>query len=122
MKKSVAKAWVKALRSGRFKQTTGMLRNSKRSSDYDNSRECGHCCLGVLCAISPFKNNYTRLAEADNSYPHERIYSDWAQMKARNPSVKLPDGSEITLASLNDDRRFSFEQIADIIEQNADRL
>ena len=32
--------WVKALRSGEYKQTTGQLR-----------KDDGHCCLGVACDL-----------------------------------------------------------------------
>ena len=45
MKKTLAKSWVAALRSGKFKQTKVALRNV---SDKDNP---GHCCLGVLLEI-----------------------------------------------------------------------
>jgi hypothetical protein len=44
----VMKAWVKALRSGEYKQTTGALR---RSSSTETMPE-GYCCLGVLCDIA----------------------------------------------------------------------
>jgi hypothetical protein len=37
----VIKLWIKALRSGKYKQTIGSLRNSK-----------GFCCLGVLCDLA----------------------------------------------------------------------
>lgn len=44
----VMQAWVKALRSGEYKQTTGALR---RSSATETMPE-GYCCLGVLCDIA----------------------------------------------------------------------
>lgn len=40
MKKEVADKWVAALRSGKYQQTQGYLRDSD-----------GFCCLGVLCDI-----------------------------------------------------------------------
>ena len=45
MKRTLAKSWVAALRSGKFKQTKVVLRNV---SDKDNPR---HCCLGVLLEV-----------------------------------------------------------------------
>lgn len=42
MKKSIMTKWVKALRSGEYKQGFGYLCN-----------EGNHCCLGVLCEIAP---------------------------------------------------------------------
>ena len=46
MKKEVAKKWVKALRSGKYKQGDGCLKqtNLKKNKTY-------HCCLGVLCEL-----------------------------------------------------------------------
>lgn len=40
MKKEIADIWVKALRSGNYKQTEGHL----KAGD-------GYCCLGVLCEV-----------------------------------------------------------------------
>lgn len=42
MKKEIADKWVAALRSGNYKQTTGMLNRNNES----------FCCLGVLCEIA----------------------------------------------------------------------
>ena len=44
---SLKARWVKALRSGKFKQSTGTLKDVNNSGDV-----VGYCCLGVLCAIS----------------------------------------------------------------------
>mgnify|MGYP007046850129 CR=1 FL=1 len=45
MKKDIAKKWVKALRSGKFKQGQGTLKQ------YDSEGNIKHCCLGVLCEL-----------------------------------------------------------------------
>jgi hypothetical protein len=42
MKKSVAMKWVKALKSGKFKQGQSKLQRDNK-----------FCCLGVLCKIAP---------------------------------------------------------------------
>lgn len=42
MKKEWADKWVKALRSGEFKQGIGGLKDKNNN----------YCCLGVLCAIA----------------------------------------------------------------------
>lgn len=39
--------WIAALRSGKFKQTVGVLRRNDAAGN-----AVGHCCLGVLCEIS----------------------------------------------------------------------
>jgi len=43
MKKALAKSWVTALRSGKFKQATGVLKTTADAP-------C-HCCLGVLLEV-----------------------------------------------------------------------
>ncbi len=40
---SQKRAWIYALESGEYKQTTGMMHNQRRTR---------HCCLGVLCNIN----------------------------------------------------------------------
>jgi hypothetical protein len=39
--------WVKALRSGKYKQAHDTLKGET------NDRDIGYCCLGVLCEIAP---------------------------------------------------------------------
>lgn len=46
--KRVRRKWIAALRSGEYKQGTGMLR--RRHKVYSEDR-VGHCCLGVLCEV-----------------------------------------------------------------------
>ena len=52
MKKKNATKWVKALRSGKFKQGCGWLVH-----DYCGANERRHCCLGVLAEINGFNGN-----------------------------------------------------------------
>ena len=44
MKKEIAKKWVKALRSGKYKQ-------GKRALKVETKNNVRHCCLGVLCEL-----------------------------------------------------------------------
>lgn len=46
MKAGLKAKWIKALRSGEFKQTRGVLRRSSAGSR-------GYCCLGVLKTLDP---------------------------------------------------------------------
>lgn len=108
MKKSVMKKWIKALKSGKYKKTTGNLKN-----------ENGHCCLGVLCAISPYKNNYTKMSWNSaicNSVLPTKV-QEFAGMKSENGTID----DSICLSSMNDNGN-SFETIADFIEQNWRKL
>ena len=99
MKKSYAMKWIKALRSGKYKQARGYLKT-----------DVGHCCLGVLCTLTPYKNNYTKMN--DNETLPRAVMKETG---IYNPAGTLPDGA--CLSKLNDDGR-SFEEIADIIEKN----
>jgi len=45
MKKEIAKKWVKALRSGKYKRGEGYLKQ------YNKKNQVRHCCLGVLCEL-----------------------------------------------------------------------
>ena len=45
MNKEIKDKWVTALRSGKYKQTTGALRRVTADG------ESGFCCLGVLCDV-----------------------------------------------------------------------
>jgi hypothetical protein len=53
MLKSKAMKWVKALRSGKYKQGEGLLVQGKRNKKGHKVFE--YCCLGVLAEVSGFK-------------------------------------------------------------------
>jgi hypothetical protein len=133
-----AKAWVAALRSGKYKQAVGVL------TEEADGEIVGHCCLGVACELAveagvvkrfERKEHYYRdvvygpnehqvertvlpplvaawlgLREANASFPPRDLAAD-ADMTAETPV----DRTE-ALTSMNDAQR-SFEEIADVIEQ-----
>lgn len=45
MKKDIAKKWVRALRSKKYRQAKGVLKTKTKSGSVS------HCCLGVLCEL-----------------------------------------------------------------------
>lgn len=45
MKKEIAKKWVRALRSKKYRQAKGVLKTKAKSG------AVSHCCLGVLCEL-----------------------------------------------------------------------
>ena len=108
MKESVAKKWVAALRSGKYEQTRGALKDSN-----------GHCCLGVLCSISPWKNTYTRMRDGENLTNRVLPAKIQAWAGISNPNGRY-DGFE-SLASKNDDGA-SFEDIALLIDKHIKEL
>ena len=62
MKKSKAMKWVKALRSGKYKQATGFLKVKEDSGD------CSYCCLGVLGEINKLGDSFLVSKDLLDSY------------------------------------------------------
>ena len=100
------KKWVEALRSGKYKQGTGCLR----------SKDDEFCCLGVLADVVN-SSNWVLRDGGINAY-------GWLTYKCDLPDRLIPDGSinnlQIILMEMNDEIGYSFERIADWIEENLD--
>lgn len=124
MNQEIKTKWLTALRSGKYEQGKGFLKN------LDNN----FCCLGVLCDIAIKENpelgkwvendndNYDEGDSITNHYVIETKDGDesgvlpdairsWANMESPNPYITTKG---MTLAQLNDQGN-SFNQIADII-------
>lgn len=113
MDKKLAMKWVKALRSGKYKQgQVGRLKS-----------ESGYCCLGVLCEIEGMKSaqdvagGYYYYGQ---NQTHTHAYPDGKSLRHGLGMIT----NSIFLSQLNDagipefpGGRFTFEEIADIIEQ-----
>ena len=107
--------WVKALRSGEYKQTRGQLRNEDR-----------YCCLGVACDLygkhvlkgngwKPFREgilSYTFLGEG-GTLPTQVV--KW--LGIRRSYGELKDGTNLMHMNDDFDPKASFEAIADVIEK-----
>jgi hypothetical protein len=112
-KKNIRK-WVEALRSGKFKQTSGSL---KRGDAY--------CCLGVACEISglftgwkllfPYADTAETVKEGVNETTLPRLAMDWLGVDETDPTL-LKRSTPNTAAELNDYGK-SFKQIATYIER-----
>lgn len=122
MKKEIADLWVQALRSGKYSQLQGML----------HEQGSGFCCLGVLCDVH---REQTGAGEWDDAgyYITNRTREsgllpaaviDWAGTADSNPDVTVPDDElgKSCLTMLNDDKGYTFAQIADLIEQHWEEL
>lgn len=136
MRKEVMKKWVNALRSGKFKQGTGTLKQ------YNSKGQAQHCCLGVLCELYnqemkknkkktlpenvygndyDFSHGYSRFGGKKEDLPKE--VKDWAGVKTSLGKFYVEDFGnnlclgENSLADLNDTGR-KFKTISNIIEKN----
>lgn len=134
MKQNVMKRWVKALRSGKFKQGQGTLKQ------FNKQGQTQHCCLGVLCELynnqmkknkkktlpetvcdndSDFSFGYCRFGGKRDDLPRE--VKDWAGISSGLGKFYLSDDHYECLADLNDTGR-KFKTIANIIEKNYEQL
>ena len=114
MNKKVKKKWLKALRSGEYKQGNSYLR-------IDDT----FCCLGVLCDIhSKETNRNWQKSKGEYRYvgrPYDipDIVLRWAGLSLANVGDNYRcvayKGKKKHLAAVNDDG-YSFKQIANIIE------
>ncbi len=95
--KANRKAWVEALRSGKYQQTTGTLTDQE-----------GYCCLGVACLVA---------GKSDSDIESEGTLNRLNDVRAfyglRGSDGDF-DGS--SLVWLNDDAQKSFAEIAAVIE------
>lgn len=140
MKAEVANKWVKALRSGKYKQ-------GKHALKYKSERGVvRHCCLGVLCELYQ-KDHESKLATGkivgsnpDPDLPKGAVgmhfdeedvllpakVRRWAGMKSTDGSF-LKDGKrcfpddDLSLAEMNDGGA-NFKRIADVIKSRSDGL
>jgi len=107
MDKALKAKWLKALRSGKYKQGKYRLRNNRDE----------FCCLGVLCDVSDQgqwgqvddSSNYCYYKEGESEsdcLPSFMVNVDWARRAGG------------VLARLNDIDRLSFPGIANWIEEN----
>lgn len=126
MKQDIKNKWVKALRSGKYKQGTGYL--IKSSND---GNQCQHCCLGVLCDLYLQENDATlswnseivgddEMLDVASLYGTEFVLphqvQEWAGLCEESPAVHLRDGRVKMLSELNDHDGYNFESLATLIE------
>jgi hypothetical protein len=117
MKKDIKKRWLKALRSGEFKQGSGALRTT--SDEF--------CCLGVLCELAvqdgvvestpSHGRDYLYGKGMHTAYPPPEVL-EWAGLDTADHAVavRTKDNPYRTLASLNDSGA-SFKEVAAVISQ-----
>ena len=145
MNKTIAMKWVKALRSGKYKQGVGHLCQV-------SSKGKKHCCLGVLTEmyqaeqkakkkrVLPTKVSYVYVEDSTATSGLKLIevvkYGSgedatevlsvavrrWAGIKGRLGEFDVMDeGHYKSLSNMNDDGH-SFEEIANFIEKNWENL
>lgn len=132
MNTSIALRWVNALRSGQFKQG-----RSRLTTPTVDGRE-RYCCLGVLCEIAVQDGvvertdvhgevYYGNLGDRSSTALPSAVlrwaemgdrYTDPYRTQEKYPCTDATPDYKATLVDLNDDRRYTFAQIADVIERD----
>lgn len=104
------KKWIKALRSGKYKKTTGTLED-----------EYGFCCLGVACKVLN-KSNILYDGFIEGTLPFDqpnspkwlkKINDNFQNITSLNRDLHQ---SIYNLTDLNDTEEMSFDEIADVLE------
>ena len=130
MRKEVAMKWVAALRSGEYQQTYGRLRREEEfmAAVPENNEPRGHCCLGVLCELAVEEGAAFGYL-ADDVYLPAEVWT-WAGTDGNNPVLSFPVEESpfvgltggLQLTELNDSKEWSFERIADLIEERWEEI
>ncbi len=123
MNKEIKEKWLKALRSGEYKQGRGYLR--KESGDEDR-----YCCLGVLakeCLGGEWVKkdslgiNFRQLSDSvwvyRDNFSGECRWGSFPKSVTDHLEIKDPEWIDY-LTDMNDNRYMDFDQIADWIERN----
>lgn len=110
MKKDIAEMWIEALRSGKYKQGYGYLKQESGDNIEENAR---FCCLGVLCSITDplhLSKNTESLSQDIMNIAGVENYLGYI------PSI------DNSLVKFNDADKLTFPEIADIIEKHWEKL
>lgn len=121
MIKEIKESWLKALRSGKYKQGSEML-----VYDEGFNGNLRYCCLGVLCHLynREKRKGWANLhVNGDETLPVK--VARWAGLISQNPDV-IYEKTKATLSSFNDGTavgndnttigQLNFNEIADLIE------
>jgi hypothetical protein len=98
------KLWIKALRSGKYRQTTECLQD-----------DLGYCCLGVAIDISGLPVLKTENGFIIGEFLPKNVIKFFNLL---NSEGKHSTSDEHCLAHLNDNKKWSFNKIADYLELN----
>ena len=132
MNKTNKQKWIRALRSGKYKQTQGTLQGEIIAEDedgYENpTDEIGFCCLGVLLDVQKTLGGRWEYDEyifpvkpddVDSEYCdsfEDRLENELSSIAL--DKLGIPNPIHATLIRMNDVEKKSFTEIADYIEEN----
>lgn len=109
MQKDIKVKWVKALRSGRYKQCSETLRDT-----YDGKK---YCCLGVLCNVIDYRG-WGKQDLDDSVYVYKESVGESVLPRKLREEVGITEVQQNKLVKMNDDDGKNFKEIANWIEKN----
>ena len=101
---AAAKRWVKALRSGKYKQCDGHLANGKGA----------FCCLGVACELAKEAGVIKDYRRSDGALPVD--VRTWLGLKSTAGTME-GKRKYADLTDYNDNAKWTFKKIAALIER-----
>lgn len=114
------KKWKKALLSGEYNQTRGLLYRGKEVRHAVTSKllPVGHCCLGVACKVAGYEDADLGGAyiedDPKNVIPKELINGRGSE------DEDIDERFCEQLVRMNDSKEFTFKQIVEWIELNVE--
>jgi len=102
--KDIKKAWIEALRSGKYEQGRGYLKK-------DNC----YCCLGVICEINNKLDEHGWIVGGGNYYLSDSLEKEF-NMNHNGYFKGFTIDENTCLTEMNDSGRYHFGQIAEVIE------
>jgi len=111
-------AWIKALRSDDYKQTTGKLFGTLDGGDSLFEENVGYCCLGVLCDISK-KGDWEGFSYVVQFDEHTDEWDADIDPTVFEQWTGLSEEAKRALIHFNDEDHYNFNAIADAIERYA---
>jgi len=124
--KEFTEKWLTALRSGDYEQNHNALCTLNNYEDpMTEHNKYSYCCLGVACVIAYDQEFLETINFMNAGYPVinlESLSSLNTDQKLDKIPMELQSSLSLPkkLAILNDDDGFTFEEIADWIEQNVE--
>ena len=119
-----AKAWIAALKSGKYRQARRVLTKLDEEGNV-----VGHCCLGVACELAVKAGVIPQGKPGDDGYliydgEHFRLphsVRSWLGLAGMEGELAHQPGDPTCLSSMND-KGDTFDMIAEVIESEPEGL
>ena len=117
--KEFKEKWIKALKSGNYVQGSGSLRKEMDNTNNTSSMPT-YCCLGVACSVAGVPEEYITGEWIDyvDGYEYDVVPEVLHGVSDENQLVEALSCMNDTHTADTTEHKFSFEDIADWIDDN----